>query len=265
MNTGTKVFLAFTAAIVAAMIVFNAVSAASETIVPPVIPPVIPPPVIPPVIPPVQTGKLAIIYYGWHTADIDQQILSANPKILIDNTPGGYWHANCNPQTFQSQGVNVFSYIFSNYDKQSVASNRVLIDAITAEGTYGVFIDECNPTATGPLSSLCSYAHAKGLKVIVNPGVIPQDNSLYQIADFVVTDEQYTGRAPSAVESGHLLQTIVVGFNSSLTVQQAVAYTQAAWAFGFGYAWQEQVEYVTLPTWLSQYVSSLGKYFGLVE
>jgi hypothetical protein len=53
--------------------------------------------------------------------------------------------------------------------------------------------------------------------------------------------------------------------NSSLTVQQAVAYTQAAWAFGFGYAWQEQVEYVTLPTWLSQYVSSLGKYFGLVE
>jgi len=256
MKTGTKVFLALSAtAVVVAVVVANSVSAAEPvTIIS--IPPYVPP-VVPPVIPPVQTGGLMMVYYGWHTTAIDQQILAADPHILIDNTPGGYWHANCNPLTFQSQGINVFSYIFSNYDNQPAASNQALIDAIAAEGTYGVFIDQCKPTATPALSALCSYAQSRGLKVIVNPGNQPADDSHYQIADFVLTDEHYTGRSPSAIESRHLSQTIVVGWNPALTVQQAVDYTFEAWSAGFAYTWQEQEEYVTLPTWLSTYIASL--------
>jgi hypothetical protein len=253
MNTVTKLLTAIIVAGIAGLGIAIAVRAANTPTPTPT-----PDPTPTPTPTPVQSGKLAMIFYGWHDAVIDQQILAARPDILIDNTPGGYWHANCNPQTFQSHGIQVFSYIFSNYDNQPAALNETLIDAIAAEGTYGVFIDECNTIATTALASLCNYAHRRGLKVIVNPGFQPFNDSLYQIADYVLTDEHYAGRTPSSIESSHLSQTIVVGWNPVLTVQQAVQYTQEAWAFGFAYTWQEQEEYVNLPTWLSTYISLLG-------
>ena len=208
-----------------------------------------------------KTGKkmrpLCLIYYGSHDAGIDKRIINVNPTILVDNTPGGFWHGNCNPKTFQSKGINVFSYIFSNYGKTPDTLNQKLIDAIAVEGAYGVFIDQCNSIVTPALAAICIYAHIRGLKVIINPGTPNIDASLYKIADYVLTDEHYTGREPNIIELNHLKQTIVVGFNILWTAEQAAGYTNKALSYGFTLSWHEQVEYITLPDWLENYVSAI--------
>jgi hypothetical protein len=201
--------------------------------------------------------NLAMVYDGPHSTAIDQQIIAASPIALIDNTPGGYWHGACNPYIFQPYGIHVFSYITSNYDNYPVSQNQAMIDAIAAEGCYGVFIDQSNPTATGKLTGLCNYAHSRGLKVIVNPGQSSIDAGLYAIADMVMTDEQYTGRGPNSVEASHLGQTIVIGYGIS-SASTAAAYTEAAWDKGFALSYH-CLEYITLPSWLQEYAELLAQ------
>ncbi len=201
-------------------------------------------------------NPIALVYYGWHSSTVDQRIVNAKPEILIANTPAGLWHGNTNSAYFQSRGIKVFSYITANYDQYSLSQNYALINAIAAEGTYGIFVDQSNPTATSYNTQICAYAHSKGLKVILNPGMPYINAGLYSIADFVLTDEHYQGRAPMAVEVGYLNQTIVVGFGN-WTVQQAATYSNTAWAKGFRYTWHEQAEYTALPVWLEQYISLL--------
>jgi hypothetical protein len=201
--------------------------------------------------------NLAMVYYGPHDSNIDSLIINTQPSVLIDNTPGGYWHGACNPQTFQSRGIKVFSYIYSGYDSIPASQNQALINAIAGEGSYGVFIDECNPSATGALTSLCNYAHNRGLKVIINPGTSAIDAGLYNIADYVMTDEHYTGRPPNSVEASHLNQTIVIGYDGSWSAETAAAYTKAAWGNGFALSWHT-LEYVSLPYWLQEYTGLIA-------
>jgi hypothetical protein len=203
---------------------------------------------------------LALVYYGWNTSTTDQKIVNAHPSILIGNTPAGYWHGNTNSTFFQSQGISVFSYIYAGYDQYSLSQNYTLINAIAAEGTKGVFVDCANPSATSYNTQLCAYAHSKGLLVILNPGMPYINANMYDIADYVVTDEHYQGRSPVAVEAGHLNQTIVLGYGD-WTAQQAASYTNAAWAKGFKYSWHDQ-NYNTLPTWLETYTSLLSSQVG---
>ncbi len=178
-----------------------------------------------------ETFPLALVFYGWHDSNTDQRIINAKPAILIDNTPGGFWHANCDSSKFQAQGIKVFSYIHASYGAYSLTGNYSFIDAIAAEGTYGVFIDEASPSATTYNTQLCDYAHSKGLKVILNPGMSAINANMYSIADYVMTDEHYQGRNPTSVEASHLNQTIVIGFGNA-TAQVAAGYTNTAWAKG---------------------------------
>jgi hypothetical protein len=208
---------------------------------------------------PVSSGllRLAMVYYGGHDATTDQRILNAKPALLIDNTPAGYWHGTCSSSKFQAAGIKVFSYIDSSYSKFDLNTNLALIDAIAKEGTYGVFLDELNPVADSYLQAIYARTKKDGVKLMVNPGMPSFDANIYNYADFVMTDEQYTGRQPSSSEQGHLAQTVVVGFQSGMTAQLAAQYTKAAWANNFGYSWHETQEYTTLPSWLETYTGLL--------
>jgi hypothetical protein len=213
--------------------------------------------------------KLAMLYYGWHTAGVDAQIIAAKPEILIDNTPAGFWRGNCDFKKFQAAGIRVYSYITAAYDTTrpanygggsapavSPAINQALVKALAAEGVYGVFIDESNPRATTVNKALYDLAKSMGLSVMTNPGMPSINVSAYTVADFVMTDEHYTGRTPSAAEAANLSKTIVIGFGN-WTAQQASDYTKSAWAKGFRFSWHEQLEYNSLPSWLGEYVKLL--------
>jgi hypothetical protein len=79
---------------------------------------------------------------------------------------------------------------------------------------------------------------------------------MYSIADYVMTDEHYQGRAPMAVETSYLNQTVVIGFGD-WTAQQAATYTNTAWSKGFRYSWHE-INYNSLPWWLESYTPLLS-------
>lgn len=223
--------------------------------------------------PPPTTGlhQISLVYYGSHTSTIDAKIVAAKPAILIDNTPAGLWHGNCNSATFQANGTTVFSYIWYNFGQAGscngttinsgstpYATNEALIAAIAKEGTKGVFIDCANPTADTGITTLCNYAHSLGLKVMVNPGESPTNESLFAVADFVMVSEAYTGQSPTSTEVGYLAQSVPIGYSSSWTATQAATYSNDAWANGFLYTYACQ-NYNSLPSWLTTYISLLNK------
>ncbi|MGI2336712.1 MAG: Ig-like domain-containing protein [Dehalogenimonas sp.] len=214
-------------------------------------------PMVQPVAAATATRPLALVYYGWHDSAVDQRIINAAPEILIDNTPAGYWHGNANVALFQSQGIKVFSYIDSSYGARPIGDNYALIDAIAKEGSFGIFMDQASSSATAYNQNIYNYAKSKGLSVIINPGMPYVSADVYTVADYVMTDEHYVGRAPTAVEATHLDQTIVIGFGN-WTAAQAASYTNAAWSNGFAYSWHEQLEYNSLPSWLEEYVLLLS-------
>ena len=209
-----------------------------------------------------ETYPLAMVYYGQHDSYTDQRIVNARPEFLIDNTPAGFWHGTCDSAYFQSFGIKVFSYIDASYGARSLSSNYVLIDAIAAEGTYGVFMDQASPSATIYNQSIYNYAKSRGLVVMINPGMPYVDASIYSVADYVMTDEHYQGRPPTAVEAAHLSQTVVIGFGAT-SGQQAAAWSNAAWSNGFPYTWHEAIEYMSLPVWMEEYISLLTPPSGI--
>jgi hypothetical protein len=200
---------------------------------------------------------LAVVYYGWHNATDDAKIRKLQPEVLIDNTPAGLWHGNCDPKGFP--GTQIYSYITASYSKADLAKNLAFVDAIALEGTYGVFMDELSPQADAYLQTIYARCQAKGVKLMVNPGMSSINTNIYQYADFVMTDEHYTGRNPASSEAGNLAKTVVIGFNAGWTPTQAAGYSNTAWTKGFRYTWHEQVEYTTLPasSWLDSYAARL--------
>ncbi len=212
---------------------------------------------------PISVGMqpLAMVYYGPHSATIDADIASLRPEILIDNTPAGLWRGNCNSAWFQARGTKVFSYIDGSYSSRDLYANLAYIDAIAAEGTYGVFLDQARPSVDSYLQAIYARCQQRGVKLMINPGMPNIDANLYSYADYVMTDEHYQGRAPSAAEAGHLSQTVVIGFTAGVSAQQAAAWSNAAWANGFRYTWEEQLEYTVLParSWLDAYAAGLSR------
>lgn len=197
--------------------------------------------------------KMAMVYYGIHDAGIDAQIVAAAPDILIGNTAGGLWAGDLVPATFQAVGIDVYSYITASYGATPAATNEAFIDAIALEGSDGVFIDQSSSSATAYMTSLCAYAQLAGLSVIINPGTSIINADLYTIADYVMTDEQYQGRNPTAIESAHLAQTIVIGYGVT-SAAQAATWSQAAITKGFAYTYHTQAEYTSLPSWFDDYI-----------
>jgi hypothetical protein len=206
------------------------------------------------------TLPLSLVYYGWHNATVDAQIMKIAPQILIDNTPGGFWNGNCDFAKFQAAGIKVFSYIDAAYSTRSLSANLALVDAIALEGTYGVFMDQVSPQVDSYLQSIYARCQLRGVKLMVNPGMPSINPSVYDYADLVMTDEHYSGRDPAPSEIGNLGKTVVIGFDAQWTATQSAAYSNSAWAHGFAYTWHEQVEYVALPsqTWLDTYISLLS-------
>ena len=210
---------------------------------------------------------LAIVaYWDWTTA-ITNSVVAALPDIVISNTPGGYWNGNCVCSNFTPHGIHVYSYITGGYEgteykntEDALASNLARIDAIALDGATGVFLDEVSSTLSAAsksyLTSIRNECLAKGLKLIINPGDSSFDTWLFGIADYVMTDEQYTGGSPSTSEKFSLAQCIVVGYSISMTSAQADQYSNAAIAAGFGHTYHCQ-NYDDLPSWWATYIAGI--------
>jgi hypothetical protein len=231
---------------------------------------------------------LCVVCYENHddsgANDIKTALESAVPAILIDNTSYSLWggnggyggSANCIPASYIALGTEVYSYITGGYEgtsygdtRDDITDNETRIAGMAAtDGATGVFLDEVSssPDAAGQiyLQAIKDACTAAGLKLIFNTGVSTFDTWLTDRCDFIMTDEQYNGRGPTASEGGVIDQVLVIRQTQNtpvLTAVTAAANTNAALEMGFSYSYACNF-YVTLPAWLVDYANLLGQIGG---
>ncbi len=209
-----------------------------------------------------------LVFYGSHMSAIDQRIVNANPMFLIDNTPAGPWHGNCNAAYFAAYGIKVFSYIDGGYEASQgraipndLQSNLNYIDAIAAEsGVYGIFVDEVSsyPSSAGLsyLSQIYSRAKQRGLAVMFNTGVDSWSDAVMQYCDYMNSSEMYSGAAKTATQQKWASRTVLLtqGVGDAST---AASLTKAAISQGY-LAHYACASYGSLPSYLETYVSLVG-------
>lgn len=213
-----------------------------------------------------QMLPINIVYYGVHNTTVDNQIIVAEPEILISNTPAGPWTGNCDSAKFQAAGVKVFSYIDGGYENtvaraipNDVASNLAFIEAIANEGTHGVFLDEVSssPSQAGYsyLAALWNKAQTHGVKLICNTGVNSWDTKLMSYCDYIQCSEQYAGGDVTTTMLAYPGRVMMLTEKApSLTA--AVSYTQTAWSKGVKLHYAT-TSYMVLPSWFDSYVAAL--------
>ena len=213
---------------------------------------------------------LAIIAYWLFTSDMYSQLIAASPDIVITDTPNGPWRVSFDISILANAGIKVFSYVDGGYEgtkvrdiaNDLVSALKFISDIATRDiGVYGIFLDEVSshpsPNGLVYLKAIKSACEANKIKLILNTGTPDIDTILYSLADYVLTDENYTGRLPFSTEKGHLAQTIVIG-NSVNTPEQAALYTNNAWKNGFGHSYHcPTYTVMPMPYWLAKYVSLL--------
>ncbi len=203
---------------------------------------------------------IAMIDYSGHNdhfpnPDMDS-IIAIRPDILIDNTPGGFWHGQCLPPIYSPYGIKVYSYVHGSYESYDSATLISQIDAIDLDGAYGVFLDEVSTSLDAHkksyLLTMINEAHAKGLKIILNPGTNTFDTFLYR-ADYIMTDEHFTTRSMSASELVNPSKIIVVN-EGVTTAAAAAAVTDSARSKNFAYSYA-CTDYMVIPSWIRAYMT----------
>jgi hypothetical protein len=223
---------------------------------------------------------LCEFYYGGYDTAQTQRILNAKPQFLVTETPGGSYGTYCPVDTIQANGTKIFSYVHVGYcsdyhwrgdtSDDSYSGVMGFIDTVDTEGCYGIFFDESpyslytgmsqsvSPTGTWAGHSLkeaIDKAHKKGLKVMLGIGSLGFSADLWA-ADYILSDENYTGRMPGTEELGHESNCVVIGAGVR-EATRAVTYTKNAWTNGFGFAYQCN-SYGSMSSWFESYISKLG-------
>ncbi|MDP3879415.1 MAG: hypothetical protein Q8Q07_03805 [Dehalococcoidales bacterium] len=212
------------------------------------------------------TVPVNMIYYGWHDATVDNNIISAQPEYLVSNSPAGPWRGNASISKFTSAGIKYFEYIDGGYEgavaqaiPNDLQSNLNYINAAAAAGAYGVFLDEVSsyPSAASLyyLKQIADRAHSLGLKVVFNIGVDSWSDSLMDYADFINSSEIWNNAPLTASQSKWASRTWLLTQN--VTSATTAAYlTNAAISKGID-AHYASTTYGALPTWLGTYVAQI--------
>lgn len=217
--------------------------------------------------------RLCLVDYSGHNDNMPNSDMSTIQSVgscfVIDNTPGGYWGGQCLPSLYISSGVKIFSYITAGYEgtrygttEDALSSNLGRVDAIYADGAYGVMLDEVDALVASDtakqnyIAAIYNRCHMHGLKLMLNPGTYSFDTFLVSHSDYIITDEHYNGtRHPSTSEMWRLDSVVVLSLDAA-DAATAAAITDSARANGFGYSYACDT-YNILPSWLISYTSMI--------
>lgn len=209
---------------------------------------------------------ISMIYYGWHDAAVDNNIINARPKYLVDNSPAGPWRGNANISKFTSAGIKYFEYIDGGYEgavaqaiPNDLQSNLNYIDAAAAAGAYGIFLDEVSSSPSTAslnyLQQLADRAHSLGLRVAFNVGVDSWSDSLMAYCDFINGSESWNNLPLTVSQSKWASRIWLLTLNVADAVT-AANLTNAALSKGID-AHYACTNYVSLPTWLQDYINQI--------
>jgi hypothetical protein len=219
------------------------------------------------------SGGICEFYYGGYSATSVQRIVNAKPQFLVVETPAGMYHTSNPIKPYVNAGIKVFSYVAVGYCKEYMWQGEVvdktyntimsLIDAVAAEGNYGVFFDESTADLYTPgqkswsghtVKDAIDRAHSRGLSVMLGIGSLGFSRNLWA-ADYILSDENYVNRSPGAEEIGYESRCVVIG-QSARSASTAVTRTNTAWSKGFGYTYQCDT-YGSMSSWFESYISQV--------
>lgn len=227
--------------------------------------------------------NLCMIDYNYHNDNHPNADMAAIqetlPDILIDNTAHGLWGIeggnggsdNTIPSKYTPLGIQVYSYItagdegaLNNSTIDGLSINLTRIDGIATDGATGVFLDQVTPTRLSAadksyLSAIYNECQSQNLKLIINVGEPSFDYAyLSTVCDYIMTDEGYSGRQPTASETNMGLSKCIVVNNACSSQVNAVSYTESAWNYGFGWSWNTNSDQYRLPSYLNSYILAIG-------
>jgi hypothetical protein len=212
-----------------------------------------------------------MVYYGLHTAAIDETIIDANPVFLIGSSPIGPMAGTADINKFTAAGIKYFEYLTGGYETKypkglpvDLQSNLDFIEAVAVAGAYGIFFDEVSDgvwtTADySYLQQISSKARSLGLKIIFNTGVNNWVDQLMDYCDYIGSTEQWTNAPLTASQqkwSNRLLLLRREGINDAVT---AANLTIGAWDKGVLSAYATS-SLMALPSWLPTYISLILPY-----
>ena len=215
--------------------------------------------------------SINMVYYGLHSAAIDQAIINANPVFLIGASTIGPLAGNTDINKFTAAGIKYFEYLTGGYETKypkglpvDLQSNLDFIDAVAAAGAYGIFFDEVSDGVwTTPnysyLQQISSRARSLGLKIAFNTGVNNWVDQLMNYCDYIGSTEQWANAPLTPSQQKWSNQTWLLrreGVNNAVT---AANLTIGAWDKGVSAAYATP-GLSTLPSWLPEYISLISPF-----
>ena len=216
------------------------------------------------------TVPINMIYYGWHNATVDYNIISAQPQFLVGNSPAGPWRGNASISLFTSAGIKYFEYIDGGYENKysraiptDLQSNLNYITAAAQAGAYGIFLDEVSDgiyTAANYyyLQQIADKAHSLGLKVVFNTGMFAWADQLMNYADFVNSSETWSNTALTTSQSKWASRTWLLSYGI-YDATTAANLTIGAWSKGIS-AQYACSAFSGLPYWFESYIAQILPY-----
>jgi len=148
---------------------------------------------------------LFVLYYGYiqNPASTDptlQTIVAGQPNFVV--VGDGLGGRSDIPAYLHQSGVRAIQYVPLNYAAAPAATVDAAIDTAMGAGYDGIFFDQ---VSTASADSAYQSARAAQVKsygatklVIMNPGVVPPDPSLFGYADIVSVENQYAQPLPTS-------------------------------------------------------------------
>lgn len=181
---------------------------------------------------------MAIIFGGEAK---DSKTGTAEDDLIVGGRAGAtYTDAVAN---LAAHGVGVSGYVYSSYGKRSAQeiSQDIWLMKENFAGMTSVFIDEVSGSHDdlATYQAVVDYAHSLGLKVIFNPGTLPEDSAYLALADVTVVGED-AGDVSSSIAAGRDLgygPEKIAGLEYAVPAASVLANADQLFAQGAGYVY----------------------------
>lgn len=213
--------------------------------------------------------SINMIYYGLNNNGVNQAIINAHPKYLVDNSPIGPQNGDANIREYMLAGIKYFEYLDGGYEgtvsrsiPNDLQSNLNYLTAAENAGAYGIFLDEVSsfPDAASfsYLQQISKTAHTLGLKVVFNTGVSSWSEQLMTYCDYMNSSETWQHNTLTKIQKKYR-NRVWLETQGVTDPTTAANLTKTAWDEGIvaEYACNE---YITLPDWLESYISQIESY-----
>ncbi len=153
---------------------------------------------------PAGSGFFAL-YYGYiqspaRSDEYLQAFVAGYPNFLI--VGDGLAARSDIPAYLHSQSIKALQYVALGFGAGNADTIDTTVDTAMASGYDGIFFDQVSTASGDGAFQTARYGHVKhhgaGKLVIMNPGLVPPDASMFSYADIVSVENQYAARIPSS-------------------------------------------------------------------